>query len=135
MTRFSGANDNSSFDGSILVLECEENEYVYFSGLEIFEFKTDDKIIDYISLMGDNMCPFAIIIGEKYISFVAHQFKFIENNKIEEGGLFISSDPIYYDLENCGVYSFKKLERNLIHTFWPVDGEDIEDEEGEEDAI
>ena len=45
----------------------------------------------------------------------------------------ISPDPIYYHLENCGVDSFKKLERSLIHTFWPDDGEDIEDEEVEED--
>ena len=56
MTQFSGATDNSSvFDGNILLLESENNEYVYISGLEIFKFKTDDKIIDYISLMGNNM--------------------------------------------------------------------------------
>ena len=64
MTQFSGANDSSSFDGNTLLLECENNEYVYVSGLETFKFKTDDKIIDYISLMGNNIVPYAIIIGE-----------------------------------------------------------------------
>ena len=67
MTEFCGAADNSSdFDGNILLLESENNEYVCISGLEIFQFKTEGNFIDYISLMGNNMCPYAIIIGEKY---------------------------------------------------------------------
>ena len=66
MTELSGAADNSSdFDGNTFLLQCENNEYVYISGLEIFIFKTDDKIIDYISLIGNNMIPYAIKRGEK----------------------------------------------------------------------
>ena len=87
MTHFSGANDKSGFDGVTLSVECENNEHVYISGLEIFKFKTDDKIIDYISLMGNNMVPYAIIIGEKFTFFIAHHYNFIENDKIEEGTL------------------------------------------------
>ena len=67
MTEFSGAGDKDDFDGNTLLLECGDNEYVYVSGLEIFKFKADDKIRDYISLMGNNMIPYAIIIGEKHI--------------------------------------------------------------------
>ena len=63
-TEFSGAV-NYDFDGKAVLLECENNEYVYSSGLKIFIFKTDDKIIDNISLIGNNMIPYAIIIGEK----------------------------------------------------------------------
>ena len=40
-----------------------------------------------------------------------------------------SLDPFDYHLEKCGVVSFKKLERSLIHTFWPGHGEDIENED------
>ena len=66
MTEFSGAANNSSrFDGNTLLLECEDNEYVYISGLEFSKFKIDDKIIDYISLM----TPYAIMVGEKYTYF------------------------------------------------------------------
>ena len=132
MTEISVAVDNVGFDGNTLSLEFEVNEDVYNSGLEIFIFKTDDKIIDYISLMGNNTCPYAIMIGEKYTCFIAHYYKFIENNKTEEGTLLISSDPINYHPENCGVDSFKKLEHS---TSWPDDEEDIEDEEGKEDEI
>ena len=47
MTEFSGSAYNSSeFDGNTLLVECENNEYVYISGLEITKFKIDDKIID-----------------------------------------------------------------------------------------
>ena len=57
LTQFSGANGSFSFDGNPFLLECEKNEYVYISGLEIFKFKTDDKLIDYISFIGKNMIP------------------------------------------------------------------------------
>ena len=67
MTEFSGAVDNSSdFDGKTLLLQCENNEYVYISGLEISKFKIDDKIGDDTSLMGNNMIPYTFAVGEKY---------------------------------------------------------------------
>ena len=58
LTQTSGANDRSGFEGNTPLLGCENNEYVYISGLENFKFKTVDKYIDYISLMGNNMVPF-----------------------------------------------------------------------------
>ena len=74
MTEFSGVGNNSSqFDGNTLLIECENNEYVYISGLEITKFKIDDKIIDYISLMGNSMSPHGIMIGERYTYFLYHR--------------------------------------------------------------
>ena len=66
MTGFSGSGtgDKIDFDGKTLLLECEDNEYIYTSGLEIFKFKTDDKNIDYISLMGNNMISYTIAVGK-----------------------------------------------------------------------
>ena len=139
MTEFSGANNSHDYDGNTLLLEFEDNEYVYISGLEIFKFKTDDKIIDYISLIGNNLIPYAIMIAEKYTYFLDHHYKLIENNKIEEGTLLNTTndsfDPYDYHLENCGIDSFKKLECNLIHSFWPGHGEDIDDDLVEEDEV
>ena len=66
MTEVSGTVDKSSdFDGNTNLLQCENNENLYISGLEIFEVKTDDKIIDYISLMGYNIIPYAITFGKR----------------------------------------------------------------------
>ena len=85
MTESSGAANNSSeFDGNILLVKCENNEYVYISGLEITKFKIDDKIIDYKSLIGNNMIPHAIMIGEKHTYFLYHHYKFIETIKLKK---------------------------------------------------
>ena len=142
MSQFSGANESSDFDGNTLLLESENNEDVYISGLEIFKFKTDDKYIEYISLIGNNMVPCTIIIGEKYTYFIDYHYKFIENDKIAEGTLLNATnnslDPYVYHLVKCGKDSFKNLERSLIHTFWPGVGEDIENEDDdliEEDVL
>ena len=71
MTDFSGAADNSSyFDFKTLLLEVEDRKYVYISCLEITEFETNDKVIDCISLMGNNMVPYPIILGKKYTYFL-----------------------------------------------------------------
>ena len=121
ITEFSGADDNPDFDGNTLLLELEDNEYIYISGLEIFIFKTDDKIIEYISLMGNNMVPQVVMVGEKNTYFRNHNHKFIENYKIEEGSLL---EPIQYLFEKCGIDSFKKLERSLIQSSLLGYGED-----------
>ena len=140
MTEFSGsANNSSEFDGNTLMVECENNEYVYISGLEITKFKIDDKIIDYISLMGNNMIPHAIMIGEKHTHFLYHHYKIIENDKIEENTLLNATnnslDPYDYHIGRCGINSFKKLNHSLIHTLWPDHGENIENESDDNDLV
>ena len=83
--------------------------------------------------MGNNMIPYAIMVGEKYTYFMYHRYKFIENDKIEEGTLLnatnSSLDPFDYHFEKCGENSFRKLEYSLIHTCGPGHGEDIENED------
>ena len=135
MTEFSGAYDNSSCEGKTISLECKDKEYVYISGLEILKFKTYDKIIDYISLMGNHMYPYAFAIGEKYTYVISLPYKNIENDKIEEGTLLNATNnslhPFVYFLGKCGVDSLKTLERSQIHTFWPH----IEEREEDEDDV
>ena len=126
----------------LFYLEFENNEYVYISGLDNSKFKTDDRVIDYISLMGNNMTPYAFVVGEKYTYILYHRYNIIQNDKIEEGTLLnatnTSLDPYGYHLEKCGTASLKKLEHGLIHTYWPGYGEDIENEDDalvEEDIV
>ena len=85
MTELSGAYDNPNFDGNTILQECQDNEYKHISGREIIKFKTDDKILDYISLIGKNMSPYTFAIGKKYTQLISVHQKFIENDKIEEG--------------------------------------------------
>ena len=86
MTDFPCAGNKNDFDGNTILLECEDNENVYISGLEFCKFKTDDKIIDYISLMGNNMFPNTFAVG-KSTYFLSSHYKFIENERMEEGTL------------------------------------------------
>ena len=65
--------------------------------------------------------------------FIDNHYKFIENDKIEEGTLLNATndnlDPFLYHLGKRGVDSFRKLERSQIHTFYPHDEEGEEDED------
>ena len=63
MTEVSGAMDKSNFNGNTVLLEVEDEKHVYLSGLEIFEFRTDDKIVGYISLEGNNVAPYILRLG------------------------------------------------------------------------
>ena len=134
LTEFSGATDkDSDFDGNTLLLEVEDRKYVFISGLENTEFETSDNVLDCISLMGNNIVPYANILGEKHTYFLYHRYNFIENGKIEKDILLNTTngslDPFDSHLEKCGVDSFKKLKRSLIHTFWSRHGEDIENDD------
>ena len=130
MTEFSGANDSSDFNGNTILLECEDNVYIYISGLEISKFKTNDTFIDYTSFLGHNMCPYTFAIGENYTYFILTHYKFIEIDKIEKGTVLNvtnnSSDPFDLHLGKCGKDVFKKLERSQIHRCWPHDDEEAE---------
>ena len=145
MTEFSGPLNKSNFDCNTILLQCEDSKYVYNSGLEIFEFRTDDKILDYISLMGNNMIPCTFAIGEKYTYFISTRYKIIENDRIVESTLLYPlSDSLYpydYHLSKNGLDCFKKLLKcKRIHSSWlsmeSGDMEEIvEDEEDIEEDV
>ena len=79
------ARNKSNFAGNTILLEYENSKYVCISALEFFEFRTSDKIIDYISLMGNNMTPYVFAVGSRYTYFISTRYKFNEKDKIEEG--------------------------------------------------
>ena len=88
-----GALDNSDFDGITILLEIEDNKYVFIAVYEIFGVRTVDKTLDYISIMGNMMKPYSFAVGEKYTYFISTHYKFIEIDKIEEDTLLnLSSD-------------------------------------------
>ena len=92
--------------------------------------------------MGNNMIPYAIIVGEKCTYFSYHRYIFIENNKLEDEILLNvtnnSLDPYDYHVEKCGIDAFKRLENELIHTSCPghrdFDG-GVEDDSDVEDVV
>ena len=124
MTEFSEALDNTLFDGNTLLLERKVSKNIYISGLEVLEFRTDDKTLDYISLMGNNMISYTFAIGKKYTSSLSTHYKYLKNDKIEERLLLNllndSLNSCEYHLSKNGLGCFKKLLGcNRIHSSWP----------------
>ena len=77
-----GACENFDFGVDSILVKGDDNEYMqakpticyannFFSGLESIKFNTEDKTIDLISLMGNNMNPTAVAVGEKYTYFLS----------------------------------------------------------------
>ena len=83
--------------------------------------------------MGNNMIPYTFAVGEKYTYFLSSHHKYIENDKIEERSLLNATnnslDPYDYHVETCVKDSFKTIERSQIHTFYPYNEEDEENED------
>ena len=63
MTDMPGSCDIFDFDGNTIIVRIDDNECQLFSGFEIIKLSTEQKIIDSISLMGNNMIPTAIAVG------------------------------------------------------------------------
>ena len=82
----------SDFDGNTTLVWIHDNDYVFIPGFEFINFSTEDKTIDFISVMGNKNILTTIAFGEKYTFFKIDHYKFIENNKIEERILLISTN-------------------------------------------
>ena len=89
------------------------------------------------------MIPYIFAVGEKYTYYLSTHYKFIRNNKIQEGILLNSSndslDPYDYHLSKNGKNCFKKLlECNRTHSNWLSmecgDMDEIFEEDIEEDV-
>ena len=141
MTEFSEALDNTLFDGNTLLLEREVSKYIHISGLEILEFRTHDKTLDYICLRGNNMISYTFAIGKKYTSSLSTQYKYLKNDKYEERMLLISlNDSLNsyeYHLSKNGLDCFKKLLGcNRIHSSWPdIQYGDVEEIVADEEDV
>ena len=132
MTEMSGACGCSDFDDDTIFVGSDDNEYIFISGFEIAKLSTEDEIIDFMSLMGNNMILTAIAIAQKNTYFMSDHYKFIENDKIEEGTLLNftndSVDPQDYHIAKCGEGASKTMECNQIHSFQPIEESEEEDE-------
>ena len=113
MTEFSGALNNSNFDGNTISPDSENSKHVYISGLQIFEFRTSDKSIDYISLMANNMTAYVFAVGSRCTYFRSTHYKFIENDKIEED-LLINSTIDSLDPYDSMIFTLKNAVRIVL---------------------
>ena len=120
MTEFSGARDDKYWDGNTILLQLKENKYM-FIGEEIYTFTTqNDKIIKYISNMGNNNCSYPIAYGEKNIYLLAKKeylsYDKITDEKIQKRVIEMdeSFDP-YDELEDALFKWNDEIESNIYN--------------------
>ena len=113
MTKFSGALNKSVFDGNTILLKISEengrHKNVYFGGDVVCSFVTGDSIYEYISNMGNNLCPNSITTGKENYYLLTPNFKFIKKDKIDY-------DTNLNRMHPCEEESFKELEIYKIHS-------------------
>ena len=126
MTALSGSVNKGCFDGNTILLkvgkENGKHKYVYIGGDMVCSFMTSDNIYEYISNMGNNLCPYSVATGEENYYLLAPKFKFIKKDKID------------YDVILNGIYvpdsdlkeSFEELELCKIHSIYKYDNDDVD---------
>ena len=97
-----------SFEGNTILVNLESNRWLYICD-KIYEFNLpkDEKIIKYISNMGNNNVPYPFLVTDKRTYFFC-EFLSLPNEFVNEG------DPYYdlYTLEN------KSFCLKLDHKVW-----------------
>ena len=79
-TEMPRAPDGPDFDGSTWLIISVCSEYVYIFAYEMVKFYSDDRILNFISLMGNNMIQTTIAVGQKYTYVFSDHCIFIEKN-------------------------------------------------------
>ena len=116
MTEFSGARDKEVFDGNTILLkvgiENGKHKYVYIGGDMVCSFMTSDNIYEYISNMGNNLCPYSVATGEENYYLLAPNFSFIKKDKIDYdailNGIYVPDSDLkesFEELELCKIHS------------------------------
>ena len=122
MTALSGAFNKICFDGNTILLkaciENGENKYVYISGDMVCSFMTNDIIYEYVSNMGNNLCPYSFATGKENYYLLTPNFSFIKKDKIDYNTILNG----IYDPETD--LPFEKLELCKIPSNYDNDNDD-----------
>ena len=114
MTMFSGAFDKKVFDGNIVLLRIsEENgkqKNIFIGGDIVCSFMTSDNIYEYISTMGNSLCPYNVGTGEENYYLLVPNFKMIKKDKIDYNtildGIYVpDSKESFEELDLCKIHS------------------------------
>ena len=146
LIRMSGARENLDFDSNTTFLPLTNpelkspwlnaNEFFLFFEFGTFNLNTEDKILDYISNVGNSMRPDSIAVGQKvHVLLFDHFYQIkisiwslIENEKIEEGTWLTSPnkkvDPYDYHVLKCGENLSSKMRKEEIHSFYKDNDEE-----------
>ena len=129
MTAISGAFDKKCFKGNTILLKVSiengKNKYIYIGGDMVCSFMTNDNIYEYVSNMGNNLCPYSFAVGKENYYLLTPNFKFIKKDKIDYDTIL---DGIY--VENSDLKeSFEEIELCKIHSNYNHDNNDDDEDD------
>ena len=84
-TKMSGARDSAEFDDTTLLIDLGCTGNVCVSCYNIVKICSYDRILDFISLLGNKMVPTTIAVGKRCTQFFLINSILMKKNKIEEG--------------------------------------------------
>jgi hypothetical protein len=87
-------------------------EYVAIS-YEIYKFILDEPIIDYITPLGNNECPYEIAYLENYIYFPIWDHVIVPDKLFKKSKIPKDASDLYLELWNMKI-SHRKVERQII---------------------
>ena len=92
--KFPKIEHEKNFDGNSILLKIKKNRYVYIGHI-IYEFDTNDTIVEYFSIVGNNNVPYPVAFGEKNVYFMLDK-EFIPLDKF----------PVLTKKERIDAYSY-----------------------------
>jgi len=96
-TEFSGGY-GPKFDGNTILLDMGSNKYICIKS-NIFSFDADNKIIEYVSIVGNNDVPYPYAVDENGDIYLLVDDVIIENNSKTKNQMQNYDNPYeyYYD--------------------------------------
>ncbi len=81
------------FHGNSILIQISKNEYVSV-GWEIYSFKTDEEILDYVSPVGNSDVPYPVAFGENNVYFMLDK-KYIRKDDLETSVTVKNAEKLY----------------------------------------
>jgi len=78
--------ENEEYDGNAILIKLSNTKYVHVT-ISIYEFQTEDKIIDYISDIGNSSVAWPMAFGEKYVYFLNAFNEYMDKNDLKNVSL------------------------------------------------
>lgn len=106
MTKFS-AGYGKQFNGNSILLHINDNKYMYI-GDTIYKFKTKNKIVKYVSPVGNNDVPYPYAIDDKqnYYLMIEHV---IITNSYNELSDYEEPYEYYYNMNHIDKQAFNNI--------------------------
>ena len=127
MTALSGAFYKGCLDGNTILLkvgiENGKHKYVYIGGDIVCSFMTSDKIYEFVSNMGNNLCPYIVATGDENYYLLAPNFACIKKDKIDYDTILDVINVPDSDLKE----SLEEIELCKIHSNCNYDNDNDDD--------